>query len=139
MRISSRQCGIANRFIRMAALVAAVLIAVRPAQAAKKVFTEADQGVTVQLKPGGKVEVRLYSNPTTGFRWFVAQEPAAPVELLKQWNSKSESGLMGAPSYQNFLFRAVGRGKGVLRLHYVRSWEPVNSNERRFELQIVVN
>ena len=41
------------------------------ASAATKVVTDADKGATVEIKMGDVLEVRLNSNPTTGYMWYV--------------------------------------------------------------------
>ena len=43
------------------------------ARAATKVVTDADKGGTVQIKMGDVLEVRLSSNPTTGYEWYLAE------------------------------------------------------------------
>jgi predicted secreted protein len=128
----------ASRIFWAVAGIVVALMAVQPAQAAKRVITEADQGAVIQLKPGNKVEVRLHANPTTGFRWVIDKGSAAPVMLLREWYSRPETNAMGAPGYQIFLFRATERGTGLLRLRYIRSWEPTDPNEKDVELQIEV-
>jgi hypothetical protein len=37
--------------------------------AATRVVTDADKGGTVEIKMGDVLEVRLNSNPTTGYEW----------------------------------------------------------------------
>ncbi len=72
-------------------------------------------------------EVRLESNPSTGYGWIIA-DGSLPVALglVADGFEPAETGLVGTSGTQWFHLEAVERGAGVLRLEYVRPFdEPV--------------
>jgi inhibitor of cysteine peptidase len=121
-------------------LVALFLLVVCPAvvRAATKTVTDADNGKTVQIKMGDVLEVRLSSNPTTGYEWYVQKQSTALLKLTGQSWTQPPPGLVGAPTVQIIDFAPTGKGTGVLMLHYVRSWEPPNPNEQQWSLHVTI-
>lgn len=123
-----------------AALAAAAL---SPAFAATRIFSDADNGKTVQLKTGERLQVRLESNPTTGFMWSVAPGSTPLLKLVGQSQTSPAqtpppSSIVGRPITQIFNFQALKPGQGVLLLHYVRSWEKPEPDERKFQLHVSI-
>jgi predicted secreted protein len=100
--------------------------------------TDADNGKTVQIKMGDVLEVRLSSNPTTGFEWYLQKQSTALLKLTGQSWTQPPPGLVGAPIVQILDFAPTGKGTGVLMLHYVRSWEPPDPNEEQFNLHVTI-
>jgi len=115
-------------------------ICLAAARAATKVVTDADKGGTVEIKMGDVLEVRLNSNPTTGFMWYVHKQSTALLKLTGQ--SQTEPGTthpdVGRPIVQVFEFAPRVKGTGVLLLHYVRSWESPDPNEEQFSLHVTI-
>jgi inhibitor of cysteine peptidase len=125
----------------------ALLVAAGQSQrvaAADKVVTDADKGGIIHLKTGESFELRLKSNPSTGYMWYVEKESTPLLKLVHQSQAEiSESGepgepLVGRPVYQVFKFEGKHYGQGVLRLHYVRSWEPATPDDEQFDLHVKV-
>jgi inhibitor of cysteine peptidase len=112
------------------------------ALAATKVITDADKGGEVHMKVVDRLELRLKSNPTTGFMWYVEKESTPLVKLHHQSQTEppdqSTEPAMGRPIFQVFTFEARRRGSGVLRMHYVRSWEKPTPEDERFEIRVVI-
>ena len=107
--------------------------------AAPRTYADADKGAQVRLKVGDSFSIRLRSNPSTGYMWSVAPESTGAVSLTGSSSTEPpENGMVGQPIFQIFDFKAVKRGKGVLALHYVRSWEKPAADETRFTLRIAV-
>jgi predicted secreted protein len=105
--------------------------------AATKIVTDADKGLAVQLKTGDVLEVRLSSNPTTGYEWYVHPQSTKLLKLAGQSQTDAAPGV-GRPIVQIFKFETKGKGTGVLLLHYVRSWEKPDPNEEQFSLQVTI-
>jgi len=101
------------------------------ARAATKTVTDADNGKTVTIKMGDVLEVRLSSNPTTGYEWSL-------LKLSGQSSTKPAPGVLGAPIVQIFDFAPTGKGTGVLMLHYARSWESSDPNEQQYTLHVTI-
>ena len=108
------------------------------AAAQTKVFTDADKGGTVHLKVGESIEVRLGSNPSTGFMWYVHKTSTPILKLTHQTQTEPTEPGVGRPIFQVFKFEAKRAGDGILLLHYVRSWEPPAADEPQFNLRVVV-
>ncbi len=127
-------------FVRWLALVALVAIACIPqtAFAANKVVSDADKGGVVHLKAGDTLEVRLRANPTTGFMWYIEKESTPLLKLIHQTQTDVTEPGVGRPVFQVFQFEPRRSGDGVLRLHYVRSWEPPSPGDEQFEIHVVI-
>jgi len=121
-------------------LVALFLLVVCPAvaRAATKVVTDADKGGTVTIKMGDVLEVRLSSNPTTGYEWYLQKQSTALLKLTGQSWTQPPPDHVGAPVVQILDFAPTAKGTGVLLLHYVRSWEPPDPNEEQYSLHVTI-
>jgi inhibitor of cysteine peptidase len=112
--------------------------------AATKVINDADNGGSVQLKAGDQLEVRLKSNPTTGFMWYVEKESTPLLKLVHQSQTEApapEAGkpiMVGQPIFQVFIFEPRRSGDGTLLLHYVRSWEKPAPDDEQFQIHVVI-
>jgi predicted secreted protein len=121
-------------------LAALFLLAFCPAMAsaATKVVTDADKDGTVTIKMGDVLEVRLSSNITTGFAWYLQKQSTALLKLTGQSQTQSTQPGVGRPYVQVFEFAPKATGTGVLLLHYVRSWMNPDPNEEQFSLHVTV-
>jgi predicted secreted protein len=123
-------------------LLAAIASLSHPALAADKVITDVDKGGVVHLKAGERFEVRLKSNPTIGFMWYMEKESTPIVRPVRQSHTdvtdESEDKRLGRPVYQVFSFEAKRFGDGVLLLHYVRSWEKPTPEDEPFQIHVFI-
>jgi inhibitor of cysteine peptidase len=126
----------ANSWLLLAVLF---LLAFCPAvaRAATKVVTDTDKGGTVEIKMGDVLEVRLNSNPSTGYMWYVHKQSTPLLKLTSQTQTQAQPGV-GRPIVQIFDFAPKSKGTGVLLLHYVRSWENPDPNEEQFSLHVTI-
>jgi inhibitor of cysteine peptidase len=108
------------------------------ALAATKVITDADKGGVVRIKSVDQLELRLKSNPTTGYMWYVEKESTPLMKLFRQSQIESTKQGVGRPVVQVFIFEPRRSGDGKLLLHYVRSWDPPAPDEKRFEIHVVI-
>jgi inhibitor of cysteine peptidase len=106
--------------------------------AATKVVSDADRGATVEIKMGDVLEVRLNSNPSTGYMWYLHKQSTALLKLTSQSETEATQPGVGRPIVQIFEFQATGPGSGVLLLHYVRSWEKPSASEEQFDLHVTI-
>jgi inhibitor of cysteine peptidase len=106
------------------------------AVAASKVITDADKGGEVRLKAGERFELRLKSNPSTGYMWYVEGKSTPLVKLVKQTQTEAEEPGAGRPVFQVFTFEAKRPGEGILMLHYVRSWEKPAAEDEHFDVHL---
>lgn len=110
----------------------------QPACAANRVVGDADKGALVQLKLGDTLEVRLQSNPTTGYQWYVHPRSTPLLKLIGQSQTQAQQPGVGRPGVQIFRFQAVAAGQGVLLLRYVRAWQKALPKEEQFDLQVSI-
>jgi inhibitor of cysteine peptidase len=136
---SERQCRwlVSARRLALLALVA-VVFAPQAGFAATRMISGADNGGEVHLKTGATLELRLKSNPSTGYMWQVEPGSTPLLKLVRQSQTKAAELGVGRPIVQIFLFKAVRSGDGVLQLHYVRSWEKSAPDEERFEIHVFI-
>ena len=115
-----------------------IICHVQPAFAANKVVTSADKGGIVHLKVGDTIELRLPSNPSTGYIWYVQQKSTPLLKLAHQSQTEATEPGVGRPVFQVFKFEPRRRREGVLLMHYVRSWEPPAPDDEQFDLRVTI-
>lgn len=108
------------------------------APAAIHVLSDSDKGAKIKLRRGDQLELRLVSNPSTGYSWSVHPQSTPLIKLVSQSLETSKLPGVGRPGVQIFRFEAAQKGEGVLLLHYVRSWEKLADNERQFDVQVTI-
>lgn len=106
--------------------------------AATKVVTSADKGRQVYLRIGDTMELRLPSNPSTGYMWYVQQKSTPLLKMAHQSQTEPTKPGVGRPVFQVFKFELKRRGEGVLLMHYVRSWEPPTPDDEQFDLRVTI-
>jgi predicted secreted protein len=78
------------------------------------------------IKKNAVIEIKLDSNPTTGYSWKLSKNQANNiVNLIDEIYvpTKVESGIVGSGGNQIFKFKATKRGLGSLAFEYCRPWE----------------
>jgi inhibitor of cysteine peptidase len=116
----------------------AVVCHTQTASAETKVITDADKGGEVHLKAGDQLELRLKSNPSTGYMWYLRPASTPVLKLVRQSQTEATEPGVGRPILQIFNFEVRRSGDGALQLHYVRSWEKPAPDEERFEIHVIV-
>jgi predicted secreted protein len=106
--------------------------------AATTVVTDADKGSDVQIKVADMLEVRLASNPSTGYMWYVHPKSTALLKLTGQTKTDAAEPGVGRPIVQVFTFQPKRAGDVILLLRYARSWEKPVLGEEQFTLHVVI-
>ena len=90
-------------------------------------FTDPQSGTDITLRPGGKLNLKLDSNPTTGYYWYLKDIDASQIDQLSdEYNADpAPEGLVGSGGHQLFVFEALATGKSKLVLSYERSPQDV--------------
>ncbi len=103
-------------------------------------LTNQDNGKEINVKKGTKILIKLPSNPTTGFDWYVEKLPdnIEAIGAKTYISSNSDKNVVGAGGITEFTFKAVKSGEGTLVLIYKRNWEGVSSENQQFEIKINV-
>lgn len=93
-------------------------------------FTDPASGTDITLRPGGKLELKLDSNPTTGYFWYLKDIDASKIDQLSDgyFADPAPEGLTGSGGHQMFVFEALAPGKSKLVLSYERSPQDVAEN-----------
>jgi inhibitor of cysteine peptidase len=101
-----------------------------------------DRGRQIELAQGQTLTIALESNPTTGYRWEVAEPAGGTLEQIGevafQAAGTTNTQLVGAGGTESFRFEAKGAGTGTLKLVYHRPWEKDVDPLETFELRVVV-
>jgi len=94
----------------------------------------------MQLSEGQEFNLRLPSNPTTGFRWTLRADGAPQLLLLgpEVYTVPEKAGMVGGAGVSTWRFRAVARGETALGLDYARPWEIEVAPAQRFDCRIRV-
>lgn len=97
------------------------------------VYTEKNPNIAV-LSSHPQFEIKLSSNPTTGYSWFLQEYNARLLEPVKHVYQAPENknGLVGAPGFERWTFRVKSASFVVpqqtkIRFVYVRPWETADS------------
>ena len=90
-------------------------------------FTDPRSGTEITLRPEGKLNLKLDSNPTTGYYWRLKDIDAARVDQLSEdyYADPAPEGIVGSGGHQLFVFEALATGRSNLVLSYERSPEDV--------------
>jgi inhibitor of cysteine peptidase len=103
-------------------------------------LSETDNGKSIELKVGDKVELTLASNPTTGYDWEWTSKDGSVLTQLGDpaFVQEGEEGLVGAGGKTTYTFEATATGEMKLKLVYHRAWETDVPPVQEFEVTIVV-
>lgn len=94
----------------------------------KKVYTEEQTNITISAKEP-LFTLKLKSNPTTGYSWFLREYNAnIIIPVKRQFEKEKDVKLMGAPGFELWTFKIKPQGFAVpqqttLRFVYTRPWE----------------
>ncbi len=125
--------------ILMALFISAICIS--SCSTADKTLTEENNGDILKLKTDDVIEIKLESNPTTGYSWFVGDgldETIVSVSDPEFIEFKEDEELVGAGGYEIFSLKAISEGRIELILNYKRPWEEGEEPIDTFELTISV-
>ena len=81
-------------------------------------------GATLNVDLNKTFSISLKSNPTTGYGWQLSKPmDQTVVQCVTNIYEAPDSKLMGAGGHEVWTFKAVGQGKVVISMQYVRPWE----------------
>lgn len=100
-----------------------------------KVVTEAQNGSTVEMRPGDVLTVHLPENPTSGYRWAVDQLDETRVEAEAS-GYRGEDDRPGTGGLATWTLRAKKPGTTGASLKLWRHWEGDRSVVQRFSITL---
>ena len=107
-----------------------------------KTITEEYYGGSIRLDVNDVVEIRLQSNPTTGYSWFLEDGKDNNIVLVtgpEFIESKKEKDIVGAGGHEIFTVKALSKGETSILLNYKRLWEEEEEPIKTFEITISVD
>ncbi|HSW68604.1 MAG TPA: protease inhibitor I42 family protein [Gammaproteobacteria bacterium] len=132
----------------MRVLIGILVLCASVAMAAEKiesvtVYTEDKPAVMVQAKQP-EFSIKLASNPTTGYSWYLRADDVNLVQPVKHvFQAPENKKLIGAPGYEIWTFRVKPSGfvvptQTAIRFVYARPWE-MNSQARQVVFQVTTS
>ncbi len=112
-------------------------------QSAAKVALSGDKSsASVQIQPGGTVEISLDGNPTTGYSWFVTK-PADPKILvigeIKYTQNPAPAHMVGVGGSFKLTGKGLAKGKTTMVFEYKRPWEKNVPAAKTATVDVTVN
>jgi len=98
---------------------------------------------TLEVQAGETFEVKLCSNPSTGFQWS-EESDISDISVLKQENHEFVSPesdpppAPGTPGQQIWTFKALKKGSSTIYLEYSRPWEGGEKGEWTLTIDVTV-
>jgi inhibitor of cysteine peptidase len=90
---------------------------------AEHIFSEKDNGASVEVQCGAKITIELKENPTTGYRWTISSIDEVLLEPEGDEFLPPDQATPGAGGLRRFFFRAKGGGSTALSLINKRAWQ----------------
>jgi len=84
---------------------------------------EAAPPASMTVTAGEEFDIRLPAHPTTGFRWQVGSLDEKVVRLVDTRYEPTAPDPLGAGGTTVFSFVGVAKGRGRIKLVYLRPWE----------------
>jgi inhibitor of cysteine peptidase len=102
-------------------------------------FTDKDDKKVVPVRVGDRIEIRLVSNASTGYRWDLLPKSLGGLTALgKPTYISSKTGMPGAPGTQVWSFRVSSKLPTNPTFAYSRPWEKGEAPAKTFTLNIKV-
>ncbi len=99
----------------------------------------ANNGAALDVSVNQILNIKLDSNPTTGYKWNLVTPPDERIlKLLSSKYNAPTGGALGAGGRETWQFQAVGRGTTALKLAYSRPFEPNTPPAKEFSLTVNV-
>jgi inhibitor of cysteine peptidase len=102
--------------------------------------TEAEDGGSLEIQAGGIIKLSLPADPGTGYAWEM-DDPDPEASLLEQVEEpvfvSDDPDAVGAGGIITYTFRAVDRGKMVVRLAYFPP-DPTKDPVDTFQVDLTV-
>jgi len=136
------KCKTLKRIIIISLILLILVLSLSSCLVTGKTLTEKNNGDSLNLKINDTVEIKLESNPTTGYSWFLndnVDETIVSITSPEFMESKKDEELVGAGGYEIFTIKAISKGKTDIILNYERSWEEGIEPLETFEITISID
>ncbi|MBF2079466.1 MAG: protease inhibitor I42 family protein [Synechococcales cyanobacterium T60_A2020_003] len=102
-------------------------------------LTQADNGRTIDIWVGDRLDVNLRENPTTGFQWGIDQNNDEVLRVEGAEYISPTTSPIGGAGQRTFTFIGQQSGTAELRLKLWREWQGESSVVERFTVTIQVH
>ncbi len=102
------------------------------------VFTEEQNGATVEMNKSSTITLKLPENPTTGYSWQLNVTPGLTITNDTYVPAQTSGNIVGAGGTHVWELIASSTGSQSIQGIYKRPWEPVMGNETTFTMTIIV-
>lgn len=106
-------------------------------QSASPAAEAAGQDSVIQARVGEEFVITLQSNPSTGYRWTLADSLDPMLRLQAQTYVPQQSVMPGSGGHQRLTFTALAAGETTIRLRYQRHVQ--RSAPRRAEFRVRIH
>lgn len=106
--------------------------------AAPRTITEADADHDVGLAVGQKLVLKLQSNPSTGYRWSLAESETPVLVSLGKPSYQARAALPGSGGVETWTLRAAKIGSERLKFEYRRPWETQLPPAKTLRFRVIV-
>ena len=105
---------------------------------AAPIFSEKDNGASVEVRCGAKITIELKENPTTGYRWTISNIDEVFLQPEGDEFLPPDQTTPGAGGLRRFFFRAKSAGSTALTLINKRAWQRDDQAVGAFNLRICI-
>ena len=103
------------------------------------VMAQNKDGEVFEVTVGQDFTITLESNPTTGYRWQLAQPLDEVIVTLVGIEFKPpDTRRLGAGGREVWTFKAVGQGRTTVEMAYLRAWEKDVPPIKRATFRVIV-
>jgi inhibitor of cysteine peptidase len=99
-----------------------------------------DPAKPISVSAGAQFTLSLEANHTTGYSWQLVDAGDAKVVSFVEtkYVPKNANGAVGVGGTDVFTFKAVGNGKAIIHLKYVRPWEKDKAPARTADFDVTI-
>jgi inhibitor of cysteine peptidase len=104
------------------------------------ILTKENDGEEHRFRAGQMFQVILPENPTTGYRWTIAEPAPSHITLIRQEYTVSHHDplFVGGGGVRTMTFQAVSKGSTRLILLLRRSWEEEGKDMGSFHVSLYI-
>ena len=101
-------------------------------------LTMEDDGSTISINVGDKINITLEETPSTGYLWNITQFNESILNLTKE-STWGFSDIIGASINHTWILTAIKHGETTLKISYYRPWEGSENATMNFTIHIKID
>ena len=104
----------------------------------KVLFNKSHHGKKYFVEKGKPFKIKLVSNPTTGYNWFLDELDESCFRIKSSGFTPSSSKAMGAPGQSYWEIIPLKAGTSKISLLYYRSWEGKEKAVDHYQFKVII-